>query len=131
MDYTLNRNFRPMTLILAKEKTLEAVREALEARRTLALGFNTVCGKEQLLKDFFAASVKVSVIRVTDKSIELAVTNTTSIPYTITRPGQNQTKLDPFCTIRMKVSKEETSLKLTVLNMFCAKDRHPEVELTF
>ena len=131
MDYTLNRNFRPMTLILAKEKTLESVREALEARRTLALGFNTVCGKEQLLKDFFAASMKVTVVRVTDRSIELAITNTSSIPYTITRPGHNQTKLDPFCTVRMGVSKDATSLKLTVLNMFCAKDRHPEVELTF
>ena len=131
IEYTLYGNLRPMTLIFAKEKTLEAVREALEAKRTLALGFNTVCGDEQLLNDFFAAGMKVSVIGENDKGVDLAVTNMTSIPYTIRRGTSNQHKLDPFCTIRLSVSKKARTLDFTVLNMFCGKDSHPVVKLNF
>ena len=130
-SYILYGALRPMTLVLATENTLEAVREALEANRTIAMGFNTLCGDEQLLKDFFAAGVKVSVIRETDKAIELAVTNTTSIPYTIRKGEANQQKLDAFSTIRLSVSKRAKTLDLTVLNMFCGTDSHPTVELTF
>lgn len=131
IGYSLYGSLRPMTLVFAKEKTLEAVRKALEAGRTLALGFNTLCGAEKLLEDFFDASVKVSVIRETDKAIELAVTNTTSIPYTIRKGEANQQKLDAFSTIRLSVPVKAKSLELTVLNMFCGKDSHPTVKLKF
>ena len=131
VSYNLYGAIRPMTLVFAKENTLEAVREALEADRTLALGFDTLCGEEQLLKDFFTAGVKVRVIRKTDKAIELAVTNTTSIPYTIRKGQANQQKLDAFSTIKLSVSKQAKTLDLTVLNMFSGKDIHPTVKLTF
>ena len=130
-SYILYGAIRPMTLVLATENTIEAVREALEANRTIAMGFNTLCGDEQLLKDFFAASVQVRVIRKTDKAIELAVTNTTSIPYTIKKGQANQQKLDAFSTIRLSVSKNAKTLNLTILNMFCGKDVHPTVEFKF
>ena len=129
--FTLYGSLRPMTLVFAEENTLEDIREALEANRTLAFGFNTLCGDEQLLKDFFAAGVQVRVIRKTDKAIELAVTNTTSIPYTIKKGQANQQKLDAFSTIKLSVSKNAKTLNLTILNMFCGKDAHPTVKLTF
>lgn len=130
-SYILYGAIRPMTLVLATENTLEAVREALESNRTIAMGFNTLCGDEQLLKDFFAAGVKVKVIRKNDKIIDLAVTNTTSIPYTIRKGEANQQKLDAFSTIKLSVSKKAKTLDLTVLNMFCGKDAHPTVKLKF
>lgn len=130
-SYILYGAIRPMTLVLATENTLEAVREALESNRTIAMGFNTLCGDEQLLKDFFAAGVKVKVIRENDKTIDLAVTNTTSIPYTIRKGEANQQKLDAFSTIKLSVSKKAKTLDLTVLNMFCGKDAHPTVKLKF
>ena len=128
-DYRLTGVDRPMTLIFAKENTLKALKEALKSRRTLAYGYNTICGDEQLLKDFFAASVKVNVVRTSSKTMYLTLTNMTSIPYTICKTGQNQNRLDPFSTIMFAVSKESQSLRLTVLNMFCSKNAHPVVEL--
>ncbi len=122
---------RPMTLVFAKEKTLEAVREALEAKRTLAYAYSTVCGDEQLLKDFFAAGMKVSVIRTSSKNIHLAVTNMTSITYLVTRPGENQKRLEPFHTLWFPVPLGSTTLDLTVLNMFYSKEGHPVVSLKF
>ncbi len=130
-DYRLLGYNRPMTLILAKEKTLEAVREALEARRTLTYGYNTVCGDEQLLKDFFAAGMKVSVIRTSKKNIHLAVTNMTSITYLVSRPGENPKRIAPFHTVWYPVSVGSTTLDLTVLNMFYSKEGHPIVSLPF
>lgn len=130
-DYALRGCDRPMTLILAKEKTLESVREALEAKRTLAYGFNAVCGDEQLLKDFFAAGIKVSVIRTSKKNIHLAVTNMTSITYVVSRPGENPKRIAPFHTVWYPVALDAKTLDLTVMNMFYSKAGHPVVSLPF
>lgn len=128
-DYRLTGVDRPMTLIFAKENTLESLREALEAGRTLAYGYNTICGDEQLLKDFFAAGVKVHLVGEDRKTLSLTLTNMTSIPYTVCLDGRNRNKLDPFSTILLSVKKGTSSLRLTILNMFCSKDGHPVVEL--
>ena len=118
-----------MTLIFAKEKSLEAAREALEADRTLAYAFNTICGDEQLLKDFFVAGVKVNIIREDNNTLYVSLTNMTTVAYTICQEGHNQKKLDPFRTIVMSVNKETPVLSFSVLNMFCSKDAHPVVEI--
>lgn len=122
---------RPMTLILAKERTLEAVRGALDECRTIAYGYNTLCGEEQLLKDFFAAGVKTAVMHRTSSFTSVALTNMTSIPYVVRMEGRNQMKLDPFQTLWIKVSGDKTTLDLEVLNMFYSKDKHPVVQLPF
>ena len=120
---------RPMTLVFAKEKTLESVREALEAKRTLAYGFGAVCGEEQLLKDFFAASMKVTVNRIGTQNVYLTITNTSSITYVIKRGDSNQVKLAPFHSVQFSMPKTRETLDLTVLNMYCSKDGHPVVSL--
>lgn len=130
-DYRLLGYDRPMTLILAKEKTLESIREAIEAKRTLAYGFNTVCGDEQLLKDFFAAGMKVSIIRKSSKNIHLAVTNMTSITYLLTRSGSNIKRLLPFHSVWYTLPVDSTTLDLEVLNMYYSREKHPVVSLLF
>lgn len=122
---------RPMTLILAKERTLEAVREALESCRTIAYGYNTLCGEEQLLKDFFVAGVKTSVMHRTSSSVSVSLTNMTSVPYTVRMKDGNPMKLDPFTTLWLKVPADATSIEIEVLNMFCSRDCHPVVQLAF
>ena len=129
--YRNGGNMRPMTLILAKDKTMESVREALEAKRTIAAGFGTLCGEEQLLKDFFAAGMKMEIIRRTSSGTELLLTNLTSIPYIIQCENANWQRLNPFTSLRFKVGKKEHALKFEVLNMYCRSDRHPVVELPF
>ena len=131
LDYRLLGYDRPMTLVFAKEKTLESVREALEARRTLAYGFGTVSGEEQLLKDFFAAGVKLTVMHKGKSSTNVAITNMTSIPYTIRQEGGNQCKLSPFQTLWFTVSNKKTTIDFEVLNMFCSKEGHPVVQLPY
>ena len=122
---------RPMTLVFAKEKTLESVREALEAKRTLAYGFGAVCGEEQLLKDFFTASMKVTVNRIGTQNVYLTVTNTSSITYVLKRGDSNQVKLAPFHSMQFSMPKTRATFDLTVLNMYCSKEGHPTVTLKY
>lgn len=131
-DYRNTGAIRPMTLILAKDKSLESIREALEARRTIALGYETICGEEQLLKDFFAAAVKVEVVGTTSKGRKiLMVTNTSSIPFYIQMGKGNPTYLDPFSTISTTAAADAEVIRYKVLNMFCSEDEHPVAELRF
>ena len=130
-DYRYNGFDRLMTLIFAKGKTLEAVREALEARRTLSYGYNTLCGEEQLLKDFFAAGMKLTVMHKDKISTNVAITNMTSIPYVIRQEGMNQCKLNPFQTLWFTVLNDKQTLDFEVLNMFCSKEGHPLVQLAY
>lgn len=130
-DYRYHGFDRLMTLILAKDKTLEAIREALEARRTIAYGYNTLCGEEQLLKDLFVAGVKVTVLHKGKSSTNVAITNMTSIPYVIRQKGGIQMKFDPFQTLWFTVPDENKTLDFEVLNMFCSKEGHPVVQLSY
>ena len=124
-DYPESRN---MTFILAKEKTLPAIREAIEAHRTLAYAFGNVAGDEQLLKDFFLACVKFEPVMKDYKNRQIfTITNTTSIPFAFRIGGGNVVWLDPFTTISAKTN----NIKITVENMWNGVDKHPVVEINF
>lgn len=127
-DYRLTGNLRPMTLILAKDKSLKSLREALESNRTIAVGYNTICGEEKLLQDFFAASVKLTEIDGEAKSWTL--TNMTSLPYVLKRGDGNNFRLDPFSTIRVSAPKKGSSIAFTVVNMWIGVDSHPVVKIS-
>ena len=124
-DYPESRN---MTFILAKEKTLPAIREAIEAHRTLAYAFGNVAGDEQLLKDFFLACVKFEPVMKDYKNRQIfTITNTTSIPFAFRIGGGNVVWLDPFTTLSAKTN----NIKITVENMWYGVDKHPVVEIKF
>lgn len=112
---------RPITLIFATERTEEGIREALVADRTLAFGFNTICGSESLLIDFFMASITIKKLQ----GGAYMLTNNTSVPYVIQTKGLNKAHLDPHSTIRM-----DGQTSFYVMNMFSGKDVHPLVEIS-
>lgn len=127
MDYANVEVGRNMTLIFAKEKTLPAMREAIEAHRTLAYAFGNIAGDEQLLKDFFLAAVKINVIARDSKNVATySVTNTTSLPFAFRVGSSNVVWLDPFSTLNYKGNK----VKFTVENMWYGVDKHPVIEVT-
>lgn len=131
-EYRLTGSIRPMTLVFAKDKSLESIKEALLADRTLALGFNTVCGEEQLLKDFFNAGVKTRVVNVDSKGRStVMLTNCTSVTYLIKVGNSNPRYLNPFSTISIRSAEGGSSLEFEVLNMFSGEKEHPTVEISF
>ncbi|MBR0332326.1 MAG: histidinol-phosphatase [Alistipes sp.] len=124
--------FRNMTFILAKDNSLESLKEALKACRTLAYSFGTIAGEESLLKAFFKASIATKVIYTNPSNGNRTVrlTNTSSIPYTFRIGGGNITTLKAFSSVQTTVAKDG-KIVVKVENMWSGKDSHPEVELTF
>lgn len=128
--YRIKGQLRNMTLILAKECTLEALREALEAKRTLAYAGGYVCGEEQLLKDMFLASVKYEVISTDKKGVrKINLTNMYSIPLEFkTSKNALPIKLLPYHSVQLSVAKGK-DLNLTVTSMLCGNMVHPKVNI--
>jgi hypothetical protein len=60
LDYLVHEgDHRPMTLVFAKDASVEAIREALFARRTAAYSGNMLVGKEEFLRPLFEGSIEI------------------------------------------------------------------------
>jgi histidinol phosphatase-like PHP family hydrolase len=81
--YGVQNPLRPLTLVLAKERTLESIKEAFFAKRTIAWAANMLWGRDPWLPELFKASVEIKTI--TPGTLEL--TNTSSLPVSVTLGG--------------------------------------------
>lgn len=130
--YSENGHLRNMTLIFAKELSLDSMREALEARRTLGYAFGTLAGEEKLLKDFFLASVSAKKLTKNEKknTQRVMLTNNTSFPYTLRVGNGNPIVLRPLSStiVTTKIGKP---IECTVLNMWYGEDKNPSVKLKY
>lgn len=109
IDY-LNGQHRPITLVFAKEKTEEGVRDALDNQRTAVYAEEMVYGREDMLRPLFDACVKVSKGKFNKKDLTFTITNKSSIPIRLLKaPGSENVyyvrnyELRPFETITVKV----------------------------
>ncbi len=130
--YGYNNHLRNMTLVFAKELSLDAMREGMKERRTLAYSFGTLAGDEQLLKDFFKASVKTKKLATNEKkkSQKVQLTNTTSLPFVLRIGNGNPIQLPPLSSIVVS-TRVGKPINCTVLNMWYSVEKHPDVELTY
>jgi len=90
---------RPMTLVLAKEKTEAPLKEALFARRTVVYTENRLIGEEKYLRPIFEASVaplKASVSLAGRRRIFHQIRNKSELDYQL----QLMTKLDEISVPR-------------------------------
>jgi len=65
MSYDLSGSHRPMTLVFAKEKSEQALKEALFQKRSVAYFGNTLMGPAEFLEPLFFASVELGENLVT------------------------------------------------------------------
>ena len=73
---------RPMTLVIAKERTHDALKEAMFAGRTMVYFRDILAGKEELAKPFFYKCISVGKpFWENDKIICFEVTNRSDIPF--------------------------------------------------
>ena len=126
--YGVNGEYRDMTLILAKDKSLESIREALEAKRTLAFSFGTVAGDEELLRELFLASVKVTPTQADEKRTYLQLENNSSIDFILRQEGANTMVLKRHSSILIRCSANNTML--TIDNLWCGAEQKVVVDLS-
>ena len=109
IDY-LHGAHRPVTLVFATEKTIDGVREALDARRSAVFAEGNVYGREQEVRPLLEACLKVKKTQFKEKEILIEFENVSSIPVTLTKgAGSEDTWYDrykvipPFSTFTFKV----------------------------
>lgn len=127
--------FRTHTIILAKENTEEAIKEALLARRTMCYCGGNVIGEEKMLLDLFHASVEIENLGVRkirgNKACSFRLTNNSSIKYTIRRGGLVW-HLEPFTSLTLPVYEQKGEMRFTysILNMWHVDEKHPTFTLS-
>ncbi|MBE6197594.1 MAG: histidinol-phosphatase [Rikenellaceae bacterium] len=115
---------RNMTIIYAKDKSLASLREAIEARRTLALSFGTLAGDEELVRKFFAAAVTACKTEVDQKGrAQVILTNHSSVEWLLSREGEKMMILEPKSSIIIR-TRSSKSNAITVLNTWCGENQH-------
>jgi len=86
---TTPENHRTMTLVFAKERTSEAVKEALVKGRTAVWYKDQLIGKEDLLEAIFKVAVKVGDIEKKGKrGVKLALRNNCDLNIRLKRTGE-------------------------------------------
>ncbi len=133
---------RPVTLVFATERSKEAIKEALFARRTAVWYRNTLIAREAELMPLLYASLKVSAARYTGQTTVLAVTLTNDSdahfmlrnrsPYTF-HADADLIEVPPHGEVTVDVKTVEAASSVTlefeVLNALTAPGTHPVVAL--
>ncbi len=115
---------RNMTIIYAKDRSLESLREALVAGRTLAYSFGTLAGDKELLRKFFEASVSARKTIVDYKGrTEVIITNNSSIDWMLCREGEKMVELKANSSIIIRFRPSKPTL-FTILNTWCGENEH-------
>lgn len=89
MDYHLHdRDLRPVTLVFARERTAESIKEALRDRRSAAFAAGFVVGDERFLRPIFEKSIRIKnpIVSMRGKGRALVqIANDSSIDYHLER----------------------------------------------
>lgn len=130
MDYVAQGHRRNMTFILAKDNTLESIKEALLSRRTLAYSFGSLAGEESLVREFFTACVQFDVVgEGADGKRLIRMSNPTSMPFVITF-GDNSVELRPFTSRNVSVAKGADVVFMVENLWIPTASHHPEFTIS-
>ncbi len=127
---------RPMTLVFAKARTSDALKEALFAGRTLVYFGDRIAGKEEYSRPFFYECISVGKpFAENEKSIFFEVTNKSDVPFYLVNgisDAPASITLAANAVTRVVVNKKVTSpLTYDVKNMLIGEDEVLKVELRY
>lgn len=140
---------RPVTLVFAKKRTPEAIREALFAHRTAAWTENTLIGEEKYLRPIFDGSCEVTTPKIAIKgkgSAYVQIRNDSDVTFELTGSGESEFVTGPASvtlhagkTVIMQIrakSADVTGLKhirlpYTVKNILVAPGKGLESDIAF
>jgi 3',5'-nucleoside bisphosphate phosphatase len=127
---------RPMTLVLAKERTLDALKEAMFAGRTLVWFRDILAGKEEYAKPFFYQSISVGKpFYQNNRSLFFEVTNNSDIPFYLINGIENapaSITLAANSVTRVVLSKKITApLVYDVKNVLTGEKEVLRIELKY
>lgn len=131
-----NENNRPMTLVFAKGRTHDALKEAMFAGRTLAYSDNIIAGKEEIARPFFFQCISIGKpYNENAKNIFFEISNKSDITFYLTdgTAGTPASITLPANSVaRVVVSKTNTSpLVYNVKNIITGENEVLQVTLKY
>jgi len=139
-DYTEKGNDRPITLVFAKEKSLESMQEALFNGRTVAVYNSLLVGKSEFLSPLIQSCIEVTSAKYISKTqvLEVQLKNVSSSPFLFenameygfysSSPVFEIPALGSYILrIKTLVEKESIDLKLRAIGAFTAPKQSPVV----
>jgi hypothetical protein len=132
----MEKSIRPMTLVFAKERSQNALKEAMFAGRTLVYSKGMLAGKEEYAKPFFNTAVTVGKpFLINDKTIFFEVTNSSDIPFYLINGIANapaSITLAANSVTRVALSKKVTApLVYDVRNILTGENEVLKIELKY
>lgn len=144
--------FRPQTIIFAKERSMEGVKDALQHQMSIAYHEGYLYGGEKLIRPFVENSIEVKLINEGTQRAFLEIRNKTNIAWdlrlvdkkglALSLPGFNHRKslrLDAYTTLAIPVNKNEKNKgklykpQFSVDNVYIRSDKNliwsPSVQL--
>ena len=141
------KTHRPMTLVFAKDKTEESIKEAMITRRTAVYFDDFLIARRPEAEAFFKAAVKVTTEKKTrngEPIFEVSLYNDSDIPfkiqasadYNIEKFPMGQTTLVPHDTTKMILKAiweypKQLVLKMKVQNILVTPDEVLDTQLVF
>jgi len=80
-DYDLTKVMRPMTFVFAEERSVEAIHDALKARRSVAYANNMLAGDAKWLLKLFKSSLKIEKLEDRGSNMRVRIFNQSDIDY--------------------------------------------------
>jgi hypothetical protein len=125
---------RPMTLVFAKERTHDSLKEAIFAGRTMVYFGDMLAGKEEFAKPFFYASISVGKPYFqNENNVYFEVTNNSEITFNLVNGVQNAPEkitLVANSVTRLGISKKANlPLEYTVKNIMTEENEFLKIEL--
>ncbi len=121
---------RPVTLVFAREKSAESIREALFAKRTVALFNNMVVGPEEYLRAMATAALNFTLISTDAKGKRtFEVENTSEIEVRLRLDDGAEIPVSGGTIRRIVLGAEQN--KALVVNFFSTVDMPLEVVIPF
>ncbi len=117
-----NLEHRPITLVFAKERSAEAIHEALLARRTVGWFRNLLLGDTAWLEKLFHGSISQRIIATGDKNISMQISNLSDLTFELTPEGNPEkvSVLTPRSSLILQVPISDNGSRYLVKNLLSA-----------
>lgn len=116
MAYNLQQGeFRPMTLVFVREKSVQGVREALFDRRTVVFFDNKLAGNSKYLDAIFFNSFTVESVEKNEDGFRILINNRSDIPFELSKAPGNDPYLEFFQNQSLPAGKQ-TTIKIYTKN---------------
>lgn len=103
------KGLRPITLVLVKERSLDGVKEAMFAGRTIAFFEGNLMGTEELVSALADECLDSKPLNKVWDGVEYVITNKSDIPFVLDAEGwQASLKIGPRQSIKCKLKENDT-----------------------